>query len=137
MKKHSLKDWMIAVRPWSFPASSMPVVVTGIWALLNIVVFHAAGNTWSDYFDYKHKVDAKDTFGAKTLTDGMFAPREIYGLSMALLAVALVAGVGLLWCSLLVALSTAQVSCVGRCRHLFGVCLAADVGYLLCGYGSS
>ena len=112
MKKHSLKDWMIAVRPWSFPASSMPVVVTlaylywmrqdinwvnGIWALLNIVVFHAAGNTWSDYFDYKHKVDAKDTFGAKTLTDGMFAPREIYSLSMALLAVALVAGIGLLW----------------------------------------
>ena len=165
MKKHSLKDWMIAVRPWSFPASSMPVVVTlaylywmqqdinwvnGIWALLNIVVFHAAGNTWSDYFDYKHKVDARDTFGAKTLTDGMFAPREIYSLSMALLAVALVAGVGLLWrtglpllyigigrCSLLVALSTAQVSCVGRCRHLFGVCLAADVGHLLCGYGSS
>ena len=95
MKKHSLKDWMIAVRPWSFPASSMQVVVTlaylywmrqdinwvnGIWALLNIVVFHAAGNTC-----------------AKTLTDGMFAPREIYGLSMALLAVALVAGVGLLW----------------------------------------
>ena len=38
---------------------------------------------------------------------------------------------------LLVALSAAQVSCVGRCRHLFGVCLAADVGYLLCGYGSS
>ena len=82
------------MRPWSFPASSMPVVVTlaylywmqqdinwvnGIWALLNIVVFHAAGNTWSDYFDYKHKVDARDTFGAKTLTDGMFAPREIYG----------------------------------------------------------
>ena len=60
-------------------------------------MFHAAGNTWSDYFDYKHKVDARDTFGAKTLTDGMFAPREIYGLSMALLAVALVAGVGLLW----------------------------------------
>ena len=112
MKKHSLKDWMIAVRPWSFPASSMPVVVTlaylywmrqdinwvnGIWALLNIIVFHAAGNTWSDYFDYKHKVDARDTFGAKTLTDGMFTPREIYRLSMALLAVALVAGVGLLW----------------------------------------
>ena len=71
--------------------------VNGIWALLNIVVFHAAGNTWSDYFDYKHKVDAKDTFGAKTLTDGMFAPREIYSLSMALLAVALVAGIGLLW----------------------------------------
>ena len=55
MKKHSLKDWMIAVRPWSFPASSMPVVVTlaylywmrqdinwvnGIWALLNLSLIH-------------------------------------------------------------------------------------------------
>lgn len=111
MKKHSFKDWLIAVRPWSFPASAMPVVVTlaylywdkqeinwlnGIWALLNIVVFHAAGNTWSDYFDHKHQVDAKDTFGAKTLTEGMFTPREIYRLSVGLLVVALVAGLGLL-----------------------------------------
>ena len=93
MKTHSFKDWMIAVRPWSFPASAMPVVVTlaylfwmkedinlanGIWALLNIVVFHAAGNTWSDYFDYKQGVDMKDTFGAKTLTYKMFTPKEIY-----------------------------------------------------------
>lgn len=111
MKKHSFKDWMIAVRPWSFPASTMPVLVTlaylywmrqdinwvnGIWALLDIIVFHFAGNTWSDYFDYKHKVDAKDTFGAKTLTEGMFTPREIAGLSLGLLCVALVAGLGLM-----------------------------------------
>ena len=39
MKKHSLKDWMIAVRPWSFPASSMPVVVT-----LALSVLDAAGH---------------------------------------------------------------------------------------------
>lgn len=111
MKKHSFKDWMIAVRHWSFPASAMPVVVTlaylfwmkedidwvnGVWALLNIVVFHAAGNTWSDYYDYKRGVDMKDTFGAKTLTDGMFTPKEIYRLSLGLLIVALAAGVGLL-----------------------------------------
>lgn len=111
MKKHSFKDWMIAVRPWSFPASAMPVLVTlaylfwmqediswanGVWALLNIVVFHAAGNTWSDYFDYKRGVDMQDTFGVKTLTDGMFTPKEIYRLSLGLLAVALIAGVGLM-----------------------------------------
>lgn len=111
MKKHSFKDWMIAVRHWSFPASAMPVVVTlaylfwmkedvdwvnGVWALLNIVIFHAAGNTWSDYYDYKRGVDAKDTFGAKTLTDGMFTPKEIYRLSLGLLIVALAGGVGLL-----------------------------------------
>lgn len=111
MKKHSFKEWLVATRPWSFSASAMPVVVTlaylywlkqdmewinGVWALVNIVLFHAAGNTWSDYFDYKHGVDAKDTYGVKTITDGMFTPKEIVRLSLGLLAVALIAGVGLM-----------------------------------------
>ena len=133
MKKHSFKDWMIAVRPWSFPASAMPVVVTlaylfwmkedinwanGIWALLNIVVFHAAGNTWSDYFDYKQGVDMKDTFGAKTLTDKMFTPKEIYRLSLVLLLAALAGGLGLLWRTgfplLYIGLGGCRVLAVGR-----------------------
>ena len=74
-KKHSFKEWVMATRPWSFPASAMPVLVTlaylnwcgyaidwiaGVWALLNIVIFHAAANTWSDYFDYKKGVDRED-----------------------------------------------------------------------------
>lgn len=110
MRKHTFKDWVIAVRPWSFPASAMPVIVSlaymfafhvdvdwlnGIWALLNIVVFHAAGNTWSDYFDYRKGVDSGDTFGVRTLTSGKFSPAEIFTLSLSLLAVALFAGAGL------------------------------------------
>ena len=110
MRRHSFKEWMIAVRPWSFPASAMPVAVTlgylfaghqqvnwlnGIWALLNIVIFHASGNTWSDYFDYRRKVDGDDTFGAKTITSGMFRAKEIFLLSFGLLAVASLAGIGL------------------------------------------
>ena len=110
-KKHSMRDWITAVRPWSFPASAMPVVATlgylfathdnvnwvnGVWALVNIIVFHAAGNTWSDYFDYKREVDAGDTFGVRTMTTGQFTPKEIYRLSVVLLAVALLGGVGLL-----------------------------------------
>lgn len=102
---------MIAVRPWSFPASAMPVIVTtaflfwrgyeiswgfAVWALLNIIVFHAAGNTWSDYFDFKKKVDAEDTFGAKTLTTGMFEPQEIKTLALALTAVAVAGGLALM-----------------------------------------
>lgn len=111
MKGHTFKEWVIAVRAWSFPASVMPVAVTlaylawkgvqvnwlcGVLAVVNIVLFHAAGNTWSDYFDYKKGVDAKDTFGAKTLTDGMFTPKEIFNLSLGLLLVATVLGVGLM-----------------------------------------
>ena len=102
---------MIAVRPWSFPASAMPVIVTtaflfwkgyeinwgfAVWALLNIIVFHAAGNTWSDYFDFMKKVDADDTFGAKTLTTGMFQPEEIKKLALGLTAVAVAGGIALL-----------------------------------------
>ena len=111
MKKHPFGEWMIAVRPWSFPASAMPVITSiaylfwkgaeidwlfGLWALVNIVIFHAAGNTWSDYFDFKKKVDAEDTFGAKTLTTGMFTEKEIFRLSLSLTVVATVAGLALM-----------------------------------------
>ena len=111
MTKHTFSDWMIAVRPWSFPASAMPVIVTtaflfwrgyeiswgfAVWALLNIIVFQPAGNTWSDYFDFKKKVDADDTFGAKTLTTGMFEPKEIKNLALALTAVAVAGGLTLM-----------------------------------------
>jgi len=111
MKKHSFGEWMIAVRPWSFPASAMPVIVSiaylfwkgaeinwlfGLWALVNIVIFHAAGNTWSDYFDFRKKVDADDTFGAKTLTTGMFTEKEIFRLSLILTIVATAAGLTLM-----------------------------------------
>lgn len=111
MKKHSFGEWMIAVRPWSFPASAMPVITSiaylfwkgaeinwifGLWALVNIVIFHAAGNTWSDYFDFRKKVDADDTFGAKTLTTGMFTEKEIFRLSLSLTVVATVAGLALM-----------------------------------------
>ncbi len=113
-KKHTFKDWMVAVRPWSFPASTMPVAVTlaylfwrgaeinwlyGVWALLGIIFFHACGNTWSDWFDYKHKVDGEDTFGAKTLTSGQFTPHEILWLSIGLLVVAVASGLGLMLCT--------------------------------------
>lgn len=100
------------MRPWSFPASAMPVVVTlaylywaghenlnwvaGVWALVNIIVFHAAGNTWSDYFDFLHGVDTTETAGATTLTTGQFAPEEIKRFSIGLLVVALLGGVGLM-----------------------------------------
>ncbi len=102
---------MIAVRPWSFPVSAMPVIVSlaylfhkgaeinwlcGVWAIIGIILFHAAGNTWSDYYDYKKKVDADDTFGAKTLTTGMFQPQEIKRLSIWLLIAAVVCGLGLM-----------------------------------------
>lgn len=111
MKKHSFERWLFAMRPWSFSASAMPVAVTlaylfwcgyeidwlsGVWALINVVVFHAAGNVWSDYFDYSKGVDAEDTFGAKTMTSGEFTVCEMLSLAKLLLVTAIIMGIGLM-----------------------------------------
>ncbi|MCF0195985.1 MAG: prenyltransferase [Bacteroidaceae bacterium] len=110
--KHSAKEWIIATRPWSFPASSTPVILTlawlfwrgenanwllGLWALLTMVAFQAVGNTWSDYFDYKHHVDAADTYGSRNLTSGLFSMSEMMRLSVILAAVVVASGIGLVW----------------------------------------
>lgn len=113
-KKHGFKAWLIATRPWSFPASSMPVVATlaylhwagesinwliGLWTLATIIVFHAAGNTWSDYFDFKKGVDREDTVGGTAITSGEFQACEIKRLATYLLTVAVVSGLGLAYCT--------------------------------------
>lgn len=121
--KHTLKDWIIATRPWSFPASIMPVSVTlfylfatgrdvnwwiGLQAMVTIALFQAAGNTWSDWHDFRRGVDADDTFGSKILTGGLFQPHEIIRLAIGLLTVAtlsglsivLMAGIEVLWVGL-------------------------------------
>jgi len=110
MRKHTFGEWMIAVRPWSIPASAMPIIVTlaylfwtgaeinwllGLWTLVGMILFHLTGNVWSDYFDFRKKVDAEDTFGAKTLTTGMFQPEEIKKLAIGLLVVSVACGLGL------------------------------------------
>ena len=110
MGKHSFGQWIFAVRPWSFPASAMPIIVTlaylywtgaemnwlyGVWTLVNMILFHVAGNVWSDYHDYKKAVDREDTTGATTLTTGMFKPHEIRNLACVVFIIAVTGGVGL------------------------------------------
>ena len=110
MGKHKIGEWIIAVRPWSIPASAMPIIVSlaylffkghdidwtlGAWTLIGMILFHLSGNVWSDWFDFRKKVDAEDTFGAKTLTTGMFEPKEIKKLSIILLTISVISGLGL------------------------------------------
>lgn len=106
--KHTLKEWIVATRPWSFPASAMPVLtallylwsqgyqvnwILGILAILNIVIVHAAGNVWSDIHDFRKGVDAADTFGARLLVDGVFTPQEFKRLSLCLNLIAVLMGI--------------------------------------------
>jgi 1,4-dihydroxy-2-naphthoate octaprenyltransferase len=98
----SLGHWLIATRPWSFPASSMPALVMfayvfflsrhdaldvnwllGVLAIIGAVVFQISGNLISDYFDYTRGVDREDTFGSsRLLVNQTFKSRTIlwYGI---------------------------------------------------------
>ena len=114
MKKRTIKDWFIATRPWSFPASAMPIIVSiaylfsknadinwymAVWTLIGMVLFHVTGNLWSDYFDFKKKVDDTDTFGATSITSGLFQANEIRNFAIAMLVVSVLSGLGILYCT--------------------------------------
>lgn len=113
-----IKKWFIAIRPWSFPASAMPVVVVisyiffqwhnsekslsvnwilAIISLLGAISFQAAGNVISDYFDFKYHVDRKESFGSsRVLIDKMFTPQSLLRYGVLLLAVSVFIGLFLL-----------------------------------------
>ncbi len=105
-KQPTFKDWIIALRPWSFPASSMPALVTfvytffqykqhadiqpnwlwGVLAIVGAVIFQISGNLISDYFDYKQGVDREDTFGSsRLLVNKTFSPKTILNLGLTFL----------------------------------------------------
>lgn len=123
MSKHTFKEWVATTRYWSFPVSTMPLVVTfaylfakdqlpqgGLpWLILalslaGVVLLHSAGNLLSDWADYRSGVDNKDAFAVPNLVFGKFEPREYLILSIILfvlgastgLAIVALSGVGVL-----------------------------------------
>ncbi|MCD7900321.1 MAG: prenyltransferase [Bacteroides sp.] len=93
----TMKDWVLATRPWSLTASAMPALLAisyvfyirhallvpihwwqGVLALLGAVIFQVGGNLLNDYFDFIYKVDRADTYSSRTLVDGNFTPRSIF-----------------------------------------------------------
>ena len=108
----TVKQWFLAVRPWSFPASTMPALVAVAYiffshignlgsvdwlvamaCVLGALVFHFSGNLVSDYFDYKKGVDSENNIGQTNLLiiNGVFKPKTIlwYGIVLGLVGVAL------------------------------------------------
>lgn len=112
-RKPTFKDWLIATRPWSFTASALSVVVVlvylewltgavnwtnGVLAIVGIILFHAAGNTWSDYFDFRSGVDTVEgAISVDTIKGGLFRPEQIRNLSLGLLVPGIIIGLWLLF----------------------------------------
>jgi 1,4-dihydroxy-2-naphthoate octaprenyltransferase len=92
-----LKKWLVAMRPWALPASTMPVVfgtslavvigqvsldVLGfILALLAMVILHSGANVLSDVFDYRRGLDTVVTPVSGAIVRGWITTRQAIVLS--------------------------------------------------------
>ncbi|MBN2206148.1 MAG: prenyltransferase [Candidatus Aminicenantes bacterium] len=88
----ALRVWIVAGRPWSFPASTMPVlfgtslaVAAGgapfrplrfLLAMTAMVVLHAASNTLSDAFDFQRGLDRETTPLSGAVVRGWLRPNQ-------------------------------------------------------------
>lgn len=111
MKERTLKDWIIATRPWSFTASLIPVIaissylfyqsrvqgwecdwVNAFLSLPMLILLQAAGNLIGDYYDHIKKVDLPGSLNqVRHIQSGKFQPKEVlhYGYVMLVLGAVL------------------------------------------------
>jgi 1,4-dihydroxy-2-naphthoate octaprenyltransferase len=106
-----LKKWIIAARPWAFPASTMPVVfgtalavVVGgarfsplrfVWALATMVVLHAAANMLSDVYDFRHGLDRDVTPVSGAVVRGWLTDKQVFLGAAGLFALGGISGLAL------------------------------------------
>lgn len=109
-----MPKYLLATRPWSFPVSVAPVLLTSLylfavmpdtrsawplalWTLVSMMLFHAASNLWSDYFDFRKGVDTDPSVGSPTITGGILTDRETLVYASVLLVVSLINGLALMF----------------------------------------
>jgi 1,4-dihydroxy-2-naphthoate octaprenyltransferase len=91
------KEYMVALRPWSFSASFTPVLLGSalayndlsyhndvnfsyiIFILCSLIALcvHGAANLVNTYFDFKKGVDLKNTCSDRTLVDKILQPEDV------------------------------------------------------------
>ncbi len=105
----TLKRIVIASRPWSFPASTMPVIFGTVLAvtvghavfnplfflmsLIGMVVLHSGANVLSDVNDFKNGLDTEITPVSGAIVRGYFSPKQ--GLVIGAIMMAIGCGIGL------------------------------------------
>lgn len=153
MTKRTLKDWILATRPWSLTASAMPILITlaylfclqnrlgeevnwvaGWLTLPMMLLMHAGGNLVSDYSDHIKRIDLPGSLnGVNHIYSGKFKAKEIRNFGLTLLAIGALTGIGV------VALSTVEVLWIGACGILLSLGYPrmkahalGDINILLC-----
>jgi len=111
----TLKDYVIATRPWSLSMTVISVTVGTLIAwqegpaawgwyaltLAGMLCFHSAVNVLNDYFDTKYRVDQPDSPTARyrphPVFAGLLTPRQLLGQAVLLFLVTIGAGLTLSW----------------------------------------
>jgi 1,4-dihydroxy-2-naphthoate polyprenyltransferase len=136
-ERSKLSLWFQAIRPFSFTASAVPVLVGsflawqempsgfnwGIFAMVLFagVIYHAATNLISDYFDYVKGIDTKETQGSsKILPFELMKPSAILRGSIVLWVVGIALGL------ILVALRGTPILILGIAGFIGGLFYTAD-----------
>ncbi|MFA4925761.1 MAG: prenyltransferase, partial [Candidatus Aminicenantales bacterium] len=102
-KTEWLKKWLIAGRPWSLPASVIPVIfgsslaATVGWvklhigllllSLLAMIFLHMAANMLSDVVDWRRGLDREMTPASGAIARGWLTPRQVLRGSMVFFAI--------------------------------------------------
>lgn len=99
MLDNKIRIWFRAIRPFSFTASLIPVIIGSILGikesgfeigyfiltLLGVMVLHSSINLLSDYDDFTNEVDTIDSYGSSgVILENLLKPKEVLvgGLSL-------------------------------------------------------
>ena len=109
----TLQKWRIAIRPFSLPASTMPVIFGNVlavgfsaapfhWlhfmaALLGIMLLHSAANMLNDVFDFRYGVDKTPTPVSGAVVRRLLSPATVLRAALILLAAGSAIGLWLAW----------------------------------------
>jgi 1,4-dihydroxy-2-naphthoate octaprenyltransferase len=109
----TLRRWVVAARPWAFPASTMAVVfgtslavVIGgarldplrfVLAFLAMVIIHAAANMMSDVYDFRRGLDRDVTPVSGAIVRGWLSDRAVRKGALVLFGAGVVLGLVLAW----------------------------------------
>ncbi|MCX6997244.1 MAG: prenyltransferase [Kiritimatiellaeota bacterium] len=128
-----LKTWVVAIRPFSLPASTMPVifgtaaaVVAGgarielmpaLLAFMAMVALHCGANVLSDVYDFRRGLDMQVTPVTGAVARGWITPRQALAGAGVLLALGAAIGAFLAW-----RCESAALWIIGGVGVLIGVC---------------
>eukprot|EP00040_Diaphanoeca_grandis_P020151 m.107134 g.107134 ORF g.107134 m.107134 type:complete len:473 (+) comp27771_c0_seq4:279-1697(+) len=101
-----LRAILVALRPWSFPASITPIAVTAallhertslfsmnlLYTFFTVIFFHATANLFNTYYDFVSGVDTKELADDRGLVDNTVSPATVWKLACGCGASGLVSG---------------------------------------------